>query len=119
MSTGLTLPHAFHRPLPAPNIRILAVTYTGRQDAGGSCPELSSQKETSLEDSFLLARSDGHETIAALKGGTFHEYRSTAPGDTFQACIIPLASHKLLTNVSGEDVQNSFCRQCRTVRDWV
>ena len=95
-NTGLTLPHAFSRPLPAPNIRILAVTSMGRQVAGGSCPELSSQKETSLEDSFLLARSEGHETIAALKGGTFHEYRSTAPGyTTIEACSWPLRPMRL------------------------
>ena len=65
-NTGLTLPHAFSRPLPAPNIRILAVTSMGRQVAGGSCPELSSQKEACLEASILLALSDGRENVAAL-----------------------------------------------------
>ena len=65
-STGLTLPHAFRLPIPAPNIRILAVTSTGRQDAGGSCPELSSHKEAGLEASILLAPSDGRENVAAL-----------------------------------------------------
>ena len=53
VSTGLTLPHAFRCPLPAPNIRILAVTSTGRQDAGGSCPELSSHKRACLEVRFI------------------------------------------------------------------
>ena len=66
VTTGLRLPHAFGRPLPAPNISILAVTSTGRQDAGGSCLELSSQKEACLEASFLLARSDGRENVAEL-----------------------------------------------------
>ena len=65
-STGLTLPHEFRRPLPAPNIRILAVMSTGRQDAGGSFPELSSHKEAGLEASILLAPSDGRENVAAL-----------------------------------------------------
>lgn len=66
VSTGLRLPHAFGHPLPAPNISILAVMSTGRQDVGGSCPELSSQKEECLEASFLLARSDGLVNVAAL-----------------------------------------------------
>ena len=43
---------AFLQPLPAPNIRMLAAMTTGRQDAGGSCPELSFQKEACLEASF-------------------------------------------------------------------
>lgn len=38
----------------------------GRQDVGGSFHELSSQKEACLEASFLLARSDGRENVAAL-----------------------------------------------------
>ena len=54
MSTVLTLPLAFLQPLRTPNIRMLAATTTGRQDAGGSCPELSFQKEACLEASFLL-----------------------------------------------------------------
>ena len=58
--------HAFRHPLPAPNIRILAVPSTGRQDSGGNCPELKSQKEACLEANFLLARSDGRENVAAL-----------------------------------------------------
>ena len=52
VSTGLPLPHAFCCPLQAPNIRILAVTSTDRQDAGGSCPELSSQMEACLKPAF-------------------------------------------------------------------
>ena len=66
VSTGLRLPHAFGHPLPAPNISILAVMSTGRQDAGGSFPELSSHKEAGLEASILLAPSDGRENVAAL-----------------------------------------------------
>ena len=65
-STGLTLPHAFRRPHPAPNIRILAVMSTGGKDMGGSGTELSSQKKACLEASFLLARSDGRENVAEL-----------------------------------------------------
>ena len=65
-SIGLTLPHVFPGLLPAPNIRILAVMSTGRQDAGGSFPELSSHKEAGLEASILLAHSDGRENVAAL-----------------------------------------------------
>ena len=45
-------------------------------------------------------------------------YRSTAPSDsTIEACSLPLASHELLTNMSGEDVRNSMCRQCGTGKD--
>ena len=49
------LPHAFSQPLPAPNIRMLAATSTGSQDAGGYCLELTSQKEACLEGTFPLA----------------------------------------------------------------
>ena len=66
MSTVLTLPLAFLQSLPALHVRMLATMRLGRQDAGGSCPELSSQKEAGLEASFLLARSDGRENVAAL-----------------------------------------------------
>ena len=54
MSPVLTLPLAFPQPLQARNIRMLAATTTGRQDAGGYCPQLSFQKEAFLEASFLL-----------------------------------------------------------------
>ena len=40
VSTGLTLPHAFRRPHPVPNIRILAVMSMGGKDVEG--PALSS-----------------------------------------------------------------------------
>ena len=49
MSTVLTLPLTFLQPLRTPNIRMLAAMSTGRQDAGGSCLEFSSQKEACLE----------------------------------------------------------------------
>ena len=54
MSTVLTLPLAFLQPLRTPNIRMLAATTTGRQDAGGSCPELRFEMEACLEARFLL-----------------------------------------------------------------
>ena len=66
MSRVLTLPLAFLQPLPTPNIRMLVATTTGSQDAGRSCPELSSQKEACLEASILLALSDGRENVTAL-----------------------------------------------------
>ena len=45
----------FPQPLPAPHRRMLAATPTGSQDAGGSCLELTSQKEACLEGTFPLA----------------------------------------------------------------
>ena len=45
----------FPQPLPATNIRMLAVTSTVRQDAGGFCPVLSSHREACLEASSQLA----------------------------------------------------------------
>ena len=108
----------FTQPLPAPHLRMIGAMSTGSQDAGGSCPELSSHKEAGLEASILLAPSDGRENVAALEVRTFHEYRSTAPGDTtIEACSLPLASHELLTNMSSEDVCNCICRQCGTGKD--
>ena len=38
VSTALTLPHAFRRPLPAPNIRILAVNVFGQAGCGRVLP---------------------------------------------------------------------------------
>ena len=55
MSTVLTLPLAFLQHLPEPHLRMLAAMTMGRQDAGGSCPELSSHKRACLEASFQLA----------------------------------------------------------------
>ena len=45
----------FPQPIPATNIRRLAGTSTVRQDAGGSCPVLSSHREACLEASSQLA----------------------------------------------------------------
>ena len=45
----------FPQTLPAPHRRMLAAMPTGSQDAGGSCLELTSQKEACLEGTFPLA----------------------------------------------------------------
>ena len=55
VNPGLTLHMPFTHPVPAPNMRTLAATSPGRPDAGGSCRELSSQKEASLQSGFPLA----------------------------------------------------------------
>ena len=45
----------FPQPLSATNIRMLAAAPTVRQDAGRSCPDLSSPREAFLEASSQLA----------------------------------------------------------------
>ena len=55
MSTGLTLPHAFHATSSSTSLKDEGAMSTGSQDAGGSCPELSSHKKASLEARFQLA----------------------------------------------------------------
>ena len=83
---------------------MLAAMSTGRQDAGGSCLEFSSQKEACL-------KAESQEV---------HEYHSTAPGDTtIEAFDLPPAYQELLAYISSEDVRNCICSQCGTVRDCV
>ena len=55
MSTGLTLPHAFHATSSSTSLKDEGAMSTGSQDAGGSFPDLSSHKEACLEASFPLA----------------------------------------------------------------
>ena len=98
VSIGLTLPHAFRRPLPAPNIRILAAMTMGRQDVEGSALRSAFQRRHDSKPALYSLRFDGHENVTAFKFGMLHEYHFTAPGDTTlnEACRLPLASHELL-----------------------
>ena len=106
------------QPLPAPNISIFAATTTGRQDAGGSCPELSFQKEACLEASFstncvLMAM----RMQQACNSGCSMNTVYCTWRHTLEACSLPMASHEILTNKSSEDVLNCICRQCGTWKD--
>ena len=107
----------FPQPLPATNIRMLAATPTVRQHAGGFCPVLSSHREACLEASCQLAaflwQREGSSILSqeVPRLALYCTWRYPPGLHCYPASLKPLA------NVSAEDLRNSLCRQCGTVRD--
>ena len=80
----------FPQTIPATNRRRLAGKSTVRQDAGGSCPVLSSHRETCLEASCQLAAYLWQGQGSSILRQEVPRLHSTAPGDTLQVCIVNL-----------------------------
>ena len=106
----------FPQPLPATNIRMLAATLTVWQDGGGFCP-VSSHRRACLEASCQLAaflwQREG-SSILSQEVPRLPVYFTWGYPPGLHSYP---SSQKPLANFSGEDVRNSLCRQCGTVRD--